>query len=622
MVGLDHVLTDLLIATTTAGELVGAQTSLPGDPDPAPSAARTAGGAGAAEAAGGLAFPDMPRLELDELLVQLVDRAGDVLAAQGRLRGLLRANALVAGELNLPVVLRQIVGAARDLLGARYAALGVLGRDGELEQFVHAGMDDDLVAAIGELPRGRGVLGLLIREPAPIRLASLSDHPAAAGFPPGHPPMGSFVGVPVRIGEEVFGNLYLTERIAGGEFTADDEQLAIALAAAAGAAIANARRYAESEQRRRWLDASARLTPMLLAGNQGEPHALIAGHAGAAADADFVVLVVPSDDPLEVIVTGAAGPLAAGLVNRTAPLAGSLAGQVISGGKAALVTGDRLQTAAAAVGAGIGPLIAVPLAAGERVLGALLLGRTAARPGFTESDLGMAASFAAHAAVAMELARARVDQILLAQAEDHERIAGDLHDHVIQELFALGMKLQGQAARSDPATAERVNGYIDTLDEVIKKIRASIFGLQQPRQAAISLQARVLAIIDEHAPQLGFTAGASFVGAPGPGLDETLAHDILAVTREALSNCARHAQATAATVALTLQDGLITLEITDNGRGLGAPARSSGLASMRRRAENNGGTLQITAPADGGTRLTWTARPFNGGDVPAADGQA
>jgi signal transduction histidine kinase len=580
-----------------------------------------AAGAGAADAAGGLGFPDVPRLELEQLLVQLVDRAGDVLAAQGRLRGLLRANALVAGELSLPVVLRQIVNAARDLLGARYAALGVLGRDGELEQFVHAGMDDDLVAAIGDLPRGRGVLGLLISEPAPIRLASLSAHPAAAGFPPGHPPMGSFVGVPVRIGEEVFGNLYLTERIAGGEFTADDEELAIALAAAAGAAIANARRYAESEQRRRWLDASAQLTPLLLADNRERPHALITGHAAAAADADFAVLAVPRD-PDQVIVTGAVGALAVGLMNRTAPMAVSLAGQAISGGKPSLVTGDRLQAAAAALGAGIGPLIAVPLAAGERVLGALLLGRTAARPGFTESDLGMAASFAGHAAVAMELARARADQILLAQAEDHERIAGDLHDHVIQELFALGMKLQGQAARSDPATAERVNGYIDTLDEVIKKIRTSIFGLQQPRKPSASLQARVMEIIDEHAPQLGFTAGVSFTLPPGPDPDEALAHDILAVTREALSNCARHAHATAVTIVLAMQDGLVTLEVTDNGRGLGTPARSSGLASMRRRAENNGGTLQITAPADGGTRLTWTARPASERQVPMPDGQA
>ena len=221
----------------------------------------------------------------------------------------------------------------------------------------------------------------------------------------------------------------------------------------------------------------------------------------------------------------------------------------------------------------------------------------------------MAASFAGHAAVAMELAEARVDQVLLAQAEDHDRIAGDLHDHVIQELFALGMKLQSQAARSDPATAERVNGYVGTLDEVIRNIRTSIFGLQQPRQAPAGLQARVMEIIEEHAPQLGFTASVSFTLPPGPDPEESLAHDILAVTREALSNCARHARATAVTIALARQDGLITLEVTDNGRGLGTPARSSGLASMRRRAEHNGGTLQITAPPGGGTRLTWTARP-------------
>ena len=217
-------------------------------------------------------------------------------------------------------------------------------------------------------------------------------------------------------------------------------------------------------------------------------------------------------------MTGVAGALAAGLMGRTAPLEGSLAGQVIRTGKPSLVTGDRLEAAAAALGAGIGPLMVVPLAAGERVLGALLLGRTAARPGYTEADLGMVASFAGHAAVAMELARARADQVRLAQAEDHERIAGDLHDHVIQELFALGMKLQGHAARSDPATAERVNGYIDTLDEVIKKIRASIFGLQQPLQRPASLQSRVMEIIDDHAPQLGFTAGVSFTLPPGPGL--------------------------------------------------------------------------------------------------------
>jgi signal transduction histidine kinase len=573
-----------------------------------PPAAVVPGGARAADAVSGLWFPDMPRLELDQLLVQLVDRADDALAAQERLRGLLRANALVAGELSLPVVLRQIVAAARDLVGARYAALGVLGRDGELEQFVHAGVGEELAGRTGELPRGGGILGLLIRKPVPLRLADLSGHPASAGFPRGHPPMTGFLGVPVCIGEEVFGNLYLTERSRGGAFTADDEQLAIALAAAAGAAIANARRFAESEQRRRWLDASAELAPLLLSGAAVQPHALITRLAAAAADADFAMLAVPHGAD-QVIVTGVTGELAAGMMNQIEALADSLAGQAIRTGKPSLVTGEGRQAAAAALGTDTGPLIVVPLAAGEHVHGALLLGRVAARPGYTGTDLGMAAAFAIHAAMTMELAQARTNQITLAQAEDHDRIAGDLHDHVIQELFALGMRLQGHAARCDPAAAERLNGYVDTVDEVIKKIRTSIFGLHHPRAAPVGLPARVMEIIEEHTAQLGFTAGIRFAGPLDPGPDEPLAHDILAVTREALSNCARHAHATAVTVSLVLRDGLITLDITDNGCGLGTAARSSGLSSMRRRAERNGGIFQLTTPAHGGTHLAWTARP-------------
>jgi signal transduction histidine kinase len=420
--------------------------------------------------------------------------------------------------------------------------------------------------------------------------------------------MTGFLGVPVRIGEEVFGNLYLTERSRGGEFTAEDEQLAIALAAAAGAAIANARRFAESEQRRRWLDASAELAPLLLSGEAVQPHALITQLAAAAADADFGTLAVPHGAD-QVIVTSVTGELAAGMMNQTEALADSLAGQAIRTGKPSLVTGARREPVAAALGAGTGPLIVVPLAAGEQVRGALMLGRLAARPGYTETDLDMAASFAGHAAMAMELAQARADQISLARAEDHDRIAGDLHDHVIQELFAFGMTLQGHAARTDPETAERVNGYADTVDEIIKRIRTSIFGLHQPRAAPAGLPARVMEIIDEHTAQLGFTAGIRFAGPLDPGPDEALAHDILAVTREALSNCARHAHATAVTISLALQDGLISLDITDNGRGLGTPARSSGLSSMRHRAERNGGTFQLATPATGGTHLAWTARP-------------
>jgi signal transduction histidine kinase len=556
----------------------------------------------------GLSFPDVPRLELDQLLRQLVERADDVLAAQGRLRGLLRANAAVAAELSLPVVLRRIVDVARELLGARYAALGVIGRDGQLEQFVHAGMGDELVAQIGELPRGRGILGLLTREPVPIRLAELAAHPASAGFPAGHPPMGAFLGVPIRAGEEIFGNLYLTERSRGGEFTAEDEELAIALAAAAGGAIANARRFAESEQRRRWLAASGELTPLLLSGGAGRPYDLITVRAEAAAEADFAVLALPRGSG-EVVVVSASGQMTGELRGTAVPLAESLAGRAILAGRPFLVPDHRTEAVAGPLGDGAGPLMVVPLAAGQQVLGALILGRLAGGPGFAEASLQMAAAFAANAAVTLELARARADQITLARMEDHDRIAADLHDHVIQELFALGMGLQGLAGRTDrPEHAERINGYIDTIDKVIGRIRASIFQLQVRPQDAPALQAELLELIDEHVPQLGFTPRVRLSGSPDAEADAALASDILAVAREALSNCARHAQATSGEISLAVDGSLITLVVTDNGRGLGTPARSSGLGSMRRRAERNGGTLEFATPAGGGTRLTWTAR--------------
>jgi signal transduction histidine kinase len=251
----------------------------------------------------------------------------------------------------------------------------------------------------------------------------------------------------------------------------------------AAAAIVNARWSAEFEQRRRWLDASSELWPLLLSGQAGPLHALIAQHAATAADADFAALAVPYDAD-QVMVTGVAGELTAGMTNRTGPLAGSLTGQAMLTGQPSLVTGGRCAAVAAALGAQIGPLIVLPLTAGKQVRGALMLGRLATNPAFTEADLAMGVSFAGHAAVAMELAQARADQIALAQVEDHDRIAGDLHDHVIKELFALGMVLQGHATRADPATAAQINGYVDTLDEIIKKIRSSIFGLHRPRPAS------------------------------------------------------------------------------------------------------------------------------------------
>jgi signal transduction histidine kinase len=392
-----------------------------------------------------------------------------------------------------------------------------------------------------------------------------------------------------------------------------------ALAVTTGAAIANARRLAESEQRRRWLAASGELTSVLLSGAAAQPATLIAQHAAAAAEADFAVLW-DGHEAGQAIVTGVSGALAAGLLNRAAPLADSPAGQAIRTGQPSLVTGHRREAAGAALGADIGSLIVVPLAAGGRIRGALELGRLATGPEFTGIDLDMAASLASHAAVALELIEARADQIILARVEDHDRIAAELHDHVIQELFALGMRLQGHAGRGDLVTAQQINGYAGSLDEIIRKIRTSIFGLRRSQPMPGGLHTQLLEIVDQHTPQLGFSAAIRFAGPLERAADAALTQDILAVTREALSNCARHAHASTVSISLALEGGLITLDVTDNGRGLGIPTRSSGLANMRHRAERNGGTLQLTTPRSGGTQLTWTGLQRWESERPRASG--
>nr|MDT0664740.1 GAF domain-containing protein [Micromonospora sp. DSM 115978] len=211
-----------------------------------------------------LGFSSVGRLELDELLSQLVDRAQDVLATQSRLRGLLRATRAVTADLSLDAVLRRIVEAACELVDARYGALGVIAKEGHLEQFVHVGMDASLVDRIGHLPRDEGVLGVLIDQPSPVRLDDISTHPNAVGFPAGHPPMRTFLGVPLRVRNEIFGNLYLTEKRGGRSFTTEDEELVLALGASAGVAIDNARLFGAAQRRQQWLQASADITRHLL----------------------------------------------------------------------------------------------------------------------------------------------------------------------------------------------------------------------------------------------------------------------------------------------------------------------------------------------------------------------
>jgi signal transduction histidine kinase len=404
----------------------------------------------------------------------------------------------------------------------------------------------------------------------------------------------------------VFGNLYLGAS-RSGTFSAEDEQLVAAFAATAGVAIANARLLAESEQRRRWLAASSQLTNQLLAAETGQPLMCVTQAAMTAADADFVTLTVPHGKD-EVIVAAAAGDAAAGLLGRTAAADGSPAGRTIRTGAPVLLTDQGVDPATPqAEDITMGPAMIVPLSAGNHTRGAVTIGRGAGRDEFTGADLDMAVSFGTHAAVALALAEARDAQISDAQLEDHDRIAFEMHDHVMGELFALGMGLQGLAATThNPAQVERINSYVDTLDRVISTIRTTIFQLQPRRHDPAGLQTRILGIAQAHTDQLGYRPHLHFAGPIDRVVTEPLAADVLAVTREALSNCARHAHASKVSVSVVFTDDLLTLEITDNGRGLGAPTRSSGLSNMRRRAEHHGGALAVTEPDGGGTRLTWS----------------
>jgi signal transduction histidine kinase len=561
-----------------------------------------------------LSFPDLPRLELDQLLAQLVDRAQEVMATQGRLRGLLRANHLVSGDLSLSTVLRRIVEAARELAGARYAALGVIAPSGGLAEFIHSGMPDDAVARIGHLPEGKGLLGALLHDPGAIRLRRISDDERSAGFPPGHPPMETFLGVPVRVRDEIFGRLYLAESVRG-EFTPEDEELITALAATAGVAIANARLYESARTRGEWLQASAAVTRQLLSAESDDADSLqtIAARCRDIAAADLVAVLLPAerDGIAGLAIQVSVGEGAERLRGRWLPVSGSLPGWVFAESRpVAVQRPDDVEGLVSSVaGEGeVGPVLAVPLIGSRRVHGVLWAARLVDRVGFTAAEVDMAGSFANHAAVAIELAAARSEQQRAAMLDERDRIAADLHDHVVQRLFAAGLSLQSVATVvPEGRMKQRLATTIQDLDDTIRQIRTTIFQLQQePTTGPAGVRVRLLDVLAEIAPALGFDAGLRLSGVLEARLAPDLVDDVLAVLRESLTNIARHAHARTADVDVVATADRLTLEVADDGVGIGETTRSSGLANLRRRATQRGGSFSVEAREPSGTVLRWS----------------
>jgi signal transduction histidine kinase len=552
-----------------------------------------------------------PRLSIEVLMSQLVEQSSVIMTAQQRLRQLLKASHSIVQELSLPAVLRRLVATAKDVSGAKYAALGVIGGDGTLEQFLHVGMEDDTVRAIGELPKGRGVLGALIDNPKPIRLSRISEDPRSSGFPDGHPPMTTFLGVPIRSRDVVFGNLYLTDRADGGPFTAEDEELVLALAATAGTAIENARLYEESRRRQEWLRASGEITRQLLDPEADYAETLheIATSMKRLASADVVTLVTPTrDHPVQLEVIIATGAAERELIGIRYPTENSIAWRAMQDGqgvRVAFVDQHPDVYLHLRPYVPVSQAMALPLRGEAGPRGAIVAGRLIPHAPFTASDLDMAGTFAGQAAIALELNDARAVQQRLGVLEDRDRIARDLHDHVIQRLFAAGLSLQSIAATvEDDTLHERLSRTVGELDETIRQIRTKIHELQE--DSSQSLRGTALAVVDQLAPLLPARPDVSLIGPLESISDEAIIADVEAVLRESLTNVTKHAHATQVRVRIQAGKQRLHLTVIDNGVGSGHSTRRSGLANLSRRAERQGGYLEVGDSAGGGLRLRWS----------------
>ena len=426
----------------------------------------------------------LPHLQLDELLAELQTRLQFVLRTRDRMRGLLEAVVAISSGLDLESTLTRIVETAVGLVDATYGALGMIGDDRRLAEFIPVGLTRDEIAAIHHWPEGRGLLGLLIDDPRPLRLADISVHPASSGFPPGHPRMRGFLGVPVRVRDEVFGNLYLTDKRGGGEFTEDDEAVLVALGAAAGVAVENARLYEAARRQQRWIQASAEVTTRLLSGSDpADVLADITRQALELSGADLALLALPDEERRRLTITHAEGDGASTARGLVLPVGQSLSGRVLATGEsvssADFAVDDRAAQAARGAMSQIGPAIVFPLGAPGNVRGVLTVGRRHGAGPFRPALAEVVASFAAQAGVALELAASRAETERLSLYEDRDRIARDLHDLVIQRLYATGMSLEGTMPMiTRPEVASRVTNAVDAMDETIKKIRAAIFELQ------------------------------------------------------------------------------------------------------------------------------------------------
>ena len=524
---------------------------------------------------------------------------------------LLESALILASDLSLPVVLQRIIELAVKLTDARYGALGVVGSDGRLRDFITTGLTPDQRHAIGPLPVGKGILGVLIREAKPLRLQRISDDPRHVGFPANHPPMQSFLGAPVTARGRVFGNIYLTEKQSAKEFDAEDEAALLVLATQAGVAIENARLYEEARRRGQWLDSVREISSAILAGSESDTVLqTIARRARDLVSAATATIVTPSTgaDHNSLTIAVADGAHADKLLGLAVPMEGSVSGDVIKSGlSTALADASRDSRAyqpMIALGS-MGPMALVPLVLRGRPFGTLIVANPVGGAVFDEEAVRLVETFADQASVALEYGRAQRELNRLSVLDERERIGRELHDGVIQSLFSVGMGLQATANRSrDPEVESRVEAAVTEIDRAIRDLRNYIFGLRPGILADRQLEQALKDLAREFEEKSGVTTVTEIDGTVAAELAPRAA-DLVQLTREALSNVGKHAEATTCRVSLRRDGDQAILEIDDDGRGFdpGAPHSGLGLRNLMDRGLAIGGRVTVESKATEGTTV-------------------
>ena len=539
---------------------------------------------------------------------------GAVSSNETRMRALVKTGVAITSELSLDALLQRLVEAASELTGARYAALGVIDRSGsELERFLTTGIDTETHAAIGELPRGRGILGVLIREHAPLRLHNLGDDPRSVGFPPNHPPMGTFLGVPIHLRGVAYGNLYLTEKAGGEDFTDEDQELVELLASQAAVAIENARLY---EAATGW---SKQLESLNEVGNALATETdldrlldLVARRLRELLDARLVTVLLPSgDDQLRfAAVAGDRGELTGATMTRST----SKSGRVLERRQSERVDSvlddpDVDHEAMRLIGARTG--LWVPLLVRGRAIGVLAAhDKLGADVRFTDTDLRLAETFAARAALAVDLseriARDSLRRVVEGQELERRRLARELHDETGQALTSILLGLKALEERSkDPASRAATEELRELVVSTLRDVRRLAVELRPSALDDFGLVAALERLAESFAEQTGISVDFQAALA-GERLPEEVETALYRIVQESLTNVVKHAQARRVSILLARKDGAVKAVVEDDGQGFDPAEQTDdgyGLMGMRERLALLGGRLEVESGHDGGTTI-------------------